>query len=212
MNAINALFHKLDTFIFKQIDSIEENPIYIRMQDKLSVGDDELRSKLNNVITVVLILIPIAAIITAFLMNMSLRNEIEKKQNIIKLSNNILETIKELKSGSRQIFSGGPIETQGEFTEQIRGAATASGIDTGKIKAINFKIENVSSGFKKSEIDLGFSNLTSGEISSIASNIAVIRRMKISSVSITKTRQSGLLAGTLHIVNVGRLDSATENE
>ena len=81
-----SIFKKIDTFLFKQVDVFKASAVYAKIQEPMSLMDDEVRLYVNNSIAILFIIIPLFFIGFFLYLNLNLRAENKvKKENHIHL-------------------------------------------------------------------------------------------------------------------------------
>jgi len=85
------IFKKIDRFLFNQVDTIKTHPEYLKIMEKLSSLDDQLKVIINQCISFMLIFFPLIIALFIFFQNYKLKNHKEVKFDILAKSQYIIE-------------------------------------------------------------------------------------------------------------------------
>lgn len=201
-----SLFQRMDSFLFIQIDNLKKSPFYLKIRTPISQFEEDHPSTLSNVAIATLITIPLIFALLFFASNNTLKDEIEMKKQMIESSNNILETLKNINQSTHRIFSSTQIMSVTEFNEQISALANETGADTSKIKLSNLKTDNPTPHIRLAEIDLNFTQMTTEELTNFMSALLLTKKLKISSIDISRKEADNLLTGKIHLMHYSKLN------
>ena len=103
---------------------LRNNLFIIVLRESIFVLDEEPRSIVSTILSILVILIPLIALTFVYFENRSIDSEINYKQRIIQLSNQIIGLSKNLSHQSAQVFSPTPMAQKGDFTALIESTLT----------------------------------------------------------------------------------------
>lgn len=197
----SSLFKKIDSFVFKQVDLFKASPVYIKIQEPLNLIDDDLRLIINNVISSVLILIPLIFIGILMFNNYRLKKEISLKKEIISRSNEILINKNEIQNVANNLFTNSSLDSDSAMNGRIKNLASSISLDPNKVNVSNFTTEPSFAKSNKIIATINFSKLSTNELTNFLNGLLERERMRISSVSIRKNQNDTQLEG-FFLVNI----------
>lgn len=195
----SSLFKKIDSFVFKQVDLFKASPVYVKIQEPLNLIDDDLRLIINNVISSILILIPLIFIGILMLNNYRLKKEIALKKEIINLSNEILINKNEIQNVANSLLTNSSMDSDGAMSGRIKNLASSISLDPNKVNVSNFTAEPSFAKSNKIIATINFSKLSTNELTNLLNGLLEREKMRISGVSVRKNPNDTQLEGFFQV-------------
>lgn len=194
-----SLFKKIDSFVFKQVDLFKASPIFIKIQEPLNLIDDDLRLVVNNIISSILILIPLIFIGVLMFNNYRLKKEIALKKEIISRSSEILINKNEIQSVAGNFFTNSSIDSDAAMNGRIKNLSTSINLDPNKVNVSNFVSEPSFAKSNKVIATINFSKFSTNDLANLLSGLLEREKMRISGVSVRKNPTDMQLEGFLQV-------------
>lgn len=194
-----SLFKKIDSFVFKQVDLFKASPIYVKIQEPLNLIDDDLRLVINNILSCIVILIPLIFIGILMFNNYRLKKEITLKKEIINQSNEILLNKNEIQNFANNFFTNSTIDSDAAMNGRIKNLCSSIGMDPNKVNVSNFTTEPSFAKSNKVIATVNFSKLSTNDLANLLSGLLEKERMRISGVSIRKNPTDTQLEGYFQV-------------
>lgn len=194
-----SLFKKIDSFVFKQVDLFKASPVFIKIQEPLNLIDDDLRLVVNNIISSILILIPLIFIGVLMFNNYRLKKEITLKKEIISRSSEILINKNEIQSVAGNFFTNSSIDSDAAMNGRIKNLSTSINLDPNKVNVSNFVSEPSFAKSNKVIATINFSKFSTNDLANLLSGLLEREKMRISGVSVRKNPTDMQLEGFLQV-------------
>src|SRR5688572_26643960 len=98
-------FEVIDTALFTQIDRFKKTPEYGKFQENFNILDESVQNLFKLASLVVVALLPLSLFFILYLGNLSMRKEVAIKNQVISMSNSIIDKSTLTEAESRKILS-----------------------------------------------------------------------------------------------------------
>ena len=198
MNKIFFFYRHIDEFLFKRIDKFKDSSYYLKYVEELSKFDESIQRKINQTLGYLLFSLPFLIIFILFLNNLSTKNDLSTKRDIIQLANEVQYSKDRLNAIGKNIISQFKINKMEDLQNRLQVILEEKQINLNDVQVDNFSITSPISGISQVQADIIFQNFSSNDLSSFLTGIMVESNGKISSVNINKKK--GSLAGKVHFI------------
>ncbi|MFZ4713512.1 MAG: hypothetical protein ACOYL6_07370 [Bacteriovoracaceae bacterium] len=198
-NTRESIFKKLDAFIFKQVDLLKASPVYSKIQEPLTLMDDELRLVVNNSISLLLVIIPLIFIGVFIFLNYGIKQDIKMKKDILMTGQEIIVNRSEVNSVAQTMLSNATVDSDAALGQRLKTMAQGSSLDPSKIQVGQFMAEASFAKSNKISAMISISRFSTNELTNLFSSLLMRERMKISGMNIKKNEKDGQLEGTINV-------------
>ena len=199
-----SLFSKIDSILFEQVDKLQNLSFVSTIQDELSALEDEPRSIINKLSFIVFISLPIIVLTAFFISNLFLRKDLNFRKEIWSKGKEFVDTGKIIQRSAGSVLSLTPINDDASFQAQIKSAASMAGVAATQFQTSGFVQTTISDSINKASINMKFNGISTEEMTKFFSSLAINKKMKVSEISITRSKPNGLLSGIAKIINFSR--------
>jgi hypothetical protein len=198
-----SFFKKVDSYLFEKIDLCKASGPYLKFQELLTHIPLEHRPLFNQVITILLLLMPALIILVFFISNINLKSKLNTKKEILQIITEISSQQRELIMAKKNLATYPNITHKGELDQKIRQLITRANINPTSINTLNFNIDSSLPGIFRITSDIQFSKLSSSQLSEFFNLLLLQEKAKIRTLSIVKTPTEGLLRGQFQLTLYG---------
>jgi hypothetical protein len=203
----NSVFKKIDDFIFKQIDQFKASPNAQKISDLTSSLGETEQKIVNKVLTFGLLLLPLGIVVSFYLGNKEIKEQIEVKSNILFEMEQFTRGNNNIGMQSARIVSTFPMSNQAEFENRMRQMLGQRSINGTKVSFTNFIPDERQVSLKESQGSLSFKEFTMADLTGLLSGLIVNERVKVSKLNISKNNSTELLNGELDFLHFSRSSS-----
>ena len=193
------IMKKIDSTFFKKIDDLLLRPEVQKITDAYSQLEEKYQDVIKLIMAFSLIVVPVAIVGTFSLINSSLREELQMKEEIIQSANEIIQKESFLKREQKMILGNTTIETQEKLRQKVSNQMSQLGIDISKINVSNFESVDLNANIIQAQMDVKFDGLTNNQIFSALSSLVQKEKMRIDSFTVNKNTSTNLLDGIFTI-------------
>ena len=204
------LMKKIDSILFKKIDDVLLMSEFQKITDSYSQLEEKYQDIIKLLMGISLIFIPLAIIGAFSLINDSLQEELQLKEEIIVNANEIIQKESSLKREQKMILGNSTIETQSKLRQKVSNQLSRLGIDISKINVSNFESIDLNANIIQAQMDVKFDGLTNDQLFSALANLVQKEKMRIDSFSVKKNSNSNLLDGIFTVYYFSKLKEETE--
>jgi hypothetical protein len=204
------LMKKIDSILFKKIDDLLLMSEFQKITDSYSQLEEKYQDIIKLLMGISLIFIPLAIIGAFSLINDSLQEELQLKEEIIVNANEIIQKESSLKREQKMILGNSTIETQSKLRQKVSNQLSRLGIDISKINVSNFESLDLNANIIQAQMDVKFDGLTNDQLFSALANLVQKEKMRIDSFSVKKNSDSNLLDGIFTVYYFSKLKEETE--
>lgn len=204
------LMKKIDSILFKKIDDLLLMSEFQKITDSYSQLEEKYQDIIKLLMGISLIFIPLAIIGAFSLINDSLQEELQLKEEIIVNANEIIQKESSLKREQKMILGNSTIETQSKLRQKVSNQLSRLGIDISKINVSNFESIDLNANIIQAQMDVKFDGLTNDQLFSALANLVQKEKMRIDSFSVKKNSNSNLLDGIFTVYYFSKLKEETE--
>ena len=208
INKISLFFQRIDRMVFEQIDLFKKTSFYEEILDKIETVSQGQGKVFIQILSGVLILLPLVVTLIFWLGNIDLKNSLEVKKEIsqtiydYKRKNSISEPLK-----SKGI-SRNPLRTKEDFVNVMN--ALSSKKQNFQIEKITFK--KISKKMGRSRVMLKFNNLTTGALFETMGGLIAQHKARVSHVRIRKDKILKTLKGEMELVFYSVIRSVSKDK
>lgn len=196
-------YKQIDQFLFQKVELIISHPVYRVILGKISIIGDDRQKILLQIVSYLLILIPIIALSILFNSNSKLAQKLSTKQEIYQLIQQHKRSAAQVNDLKRVITTNYAITSSQMFLKQLKES-----IDTGDdLKIIGFSSKNINS-MVQTNATLLFSSISTSDLMGFIEKFTSRDKIKISRIDIKKNIKNSSLSGSLDLIHYGRNDSA----
>ncbi|MBC74458.1 MAG: hypothetical protein CME64_00425 [Halobacteriovoraceae bacterium] len=199
MSKLNIM-RPIDKAIFSKIEELQSVKEVQKILDAYSNLDEKPQEIVKIALAAVLFIIPAVIIFIFIGLNSSLKSELETKQDLLSLSQNIVQQKAGLKTVKRDILGRVFISNMGDMQGLISGAANASGVDSSKISVSKFQAQEHEGFITQATMDMRFTGLSNAEFFGLVNTLNSRQKVRFDEISVNKNSSSNLLEGvaTIH--------------
>ncbi|MFT6603137.1 MAG: hypothetical protein ACJARO_000645, partial [Bacteriovoracaceae bacterium] len=165
-------------------------------------SDFQLKT-VNQVISLLLVFLPILLFIILWVVNISFNNSLDKKREILAEINRFSSSQKQLQSLGRNIISGAAINSRGEFGKQISNSMATAGANRSNVKALNFE-STPKDGIVNSTGVASFENISTKVLSAFLADLAGRSKFRVSALMVKKNLKDNVVKGQVQLQHYGR--------
>jgi hypothetical protein len=198
------LFFQVDGFLFEQIDKLKTTPSYIKFSEQISALDEEIRSPLNQLITLILILVPLALVVLFKWSNLSVEETISQKNEILSMAKSIKQVNNNLASRAGRIIALKGFSNLSEMSNRVRNIMTSSGVDLKKVKVIEFTKIAVGTSILKSTGEIQVSQMTMPDLKNALQALTQKEKFRVDELNLGRSNKNKLLSGKIKVVHFGK--------
>jgi translation initiation factor 2B subunit (eIF-2B alpha/beta/delta family) len=203
MTEKKPVFRTVDEFIFKQVDALKSSQPYQDLIRQMSVLNDFQLKTVNQVISLLFVILPILLFIVLWFINISFNNNLDKKREILTEINKFSSSQKKLQSLGKNIISGAAITTKGSFGKKISNSMSTAGGERSNVKVLHF--ESVpKDGIVNATGVTSFNKVSTKVLSSFLSDLAGRSKFRISALMVKKNIKDNVVSGQIQLQHYGR--------
>ena len=198
------LFKKIDKFLFNQMDTVKTHPEYLKVMEKLSSLDDQLKVIINQSISFFIIFAPVILVLVLFFQNSSLKAHKEAKFDILSLSRYIIDQNQELERANSQLSTISAIGDQDAFNASFQSALRTEGVDASKFKVDDFEVLKTGSRIQKIESFVSFTNINLRTFTDTLKALEKRLKARFKEFEVTRSKKGDTLSGNFSLLVVGK--------
>lgn len=192
-----AIFQKIDEALFKIIDQIKTQPAYHQFQDAISKLGEQEQKIINLTISYIIVAIPLVLVMVVFLMNNSLRSNIESKRAIQEEIQRFSDRRAISDSKGREIILATPIAAQSELQSKIIQVLARINVSSTSV-SIRSMAEGQSAGnLKEFNAELVFDKLSTKQFNDLVKELEERERIRINGFLIENRIDDSVLKGRM---------------
>lgn len=195
---------KLDQAIFTQIDELKSHENYSKVQELLAQVDEDYKEPLKIVGTLLFFLIPAIVLMIFIGINKGIKNDIEVRQDILKMAGEILGNKDMVKKARNSVLANFPISSFNAFNTRVGQVVSRAGVDLSKIQMSDFNSDEIAGGVTKASIVIKVRDISSGQISDLFQGFLLKEKMKLLDVALKRDPIKKLVSGTFTLVHFGK--------
>lgn len=195
-------FQQLDEALFKLVDQFKNQAFYGQFQSVIGKLSDQQQKIANLTMSYLLLFIPVLLLMVVWLMNSSLRSNIENKNEI--LSQIELFNSKRIESDNkgREIVLQAPISAQSELQTRIANVLGRIRIPTSFVSVTSFQEGKSAGSLKSYDAAINFDKLSTEQFTELVKNLEERERIKVSGMRIENRIDQSILKGKINLLFV----------
>jgi hypothetical protein len=193
-----SLFKKIDTFLFKQVDVFKASAVYAKIQEPMSLMDDEVRLYVNNSIAILFVIIPLFFLGFFLYLNLNLRSENKIKKEILSVGQEIIVNRGEVNSTAQMLILNG-IDNEMSLNQKIKSIASTSGIDGNKLQVSQFTTDSGFAGTNRISAIITVNRFSANDLTHLLNSLIYRERIKVSGMNLRKNETEAQLDGIINI-------------
>ena len=195
-------FQQLDEALFKLVDQLKNQAFYGQFQSVVGKLTDQQQKIANLTMSYLLLFIPVLLLMVVWLMNSSLRSNIENKNEI--LSQIELFNSKRIESDNkgREIVLQAPISAQSELQTRIANVLGRIRIPTSIVTVTSFQEGKAAGSLKSHDAAISFDKLSTEQFTELVKNLEERERIKVSGMRIENRIDQSILKGKINLLFV----------
>ncbi|MBF0300497.1 MAG: hypothetical protein HQK51_17400 [Oligoflexia bacterium] len=190
---------KTDIFLFQKVDLLKKNYFYLKYIEFTNSLKYEVKVTINQMISWLLILLPLIFVLIVLINNYVYRNTLNMKYEIFTIANKIINSEKEIQAARRYVVSNFDATTVGDFEVRIKDMVSTSGIKASAINLANTSSNTIHNRYNQISADINFINVSVTEFTKFLANIVVYQKLKVNSISVAKDPNMELLRGSIGV-------------
>lgn len=192
-----AIFQQIDEALFKVIDQVKTYPAYHQFQDAISKLGEQEQKIINLTISYIIVAIPLVLVMIVFLMNNSLRSNIESKRAIQEEIQRFSDRRAISDSKGREIVLATPIAAQSELQSKIIQVLARINVSSTSV-SIRSMAEGQSAGnLKEFNAELVFDKLSTKQFNDLVKELEDRERIRINGFLIENRIDDSVLKGRM---------------
>jgi len=199
----------LDQKVFSSIDQIKVRPEYKKFQEMLGLIEDDLRSPLGIIATILFILLPFIIMLMLSSKISSIETQIEQRKDYIRTASELFGNKDLVLKAAPQVFSTFEVSNFSSFQSLISRVAQTISIDSTKIRLSGYDSQSLGSDISRSEVMMQIKDFSNLELSNILNGLVLREKIKIAAMDLLRNEKTGRIDGTLKLVHFGK--SGQEN-
>ena len=200
------IMKKIDDLLFQNIEKLRLYDQFLDFTESYSNWEEKTQEIFKAILLGAVILIPTLIVFIFLMMNNSAHNDLEVKEDILKIASKI-SSQKTVITTLNSKYLSSPITSQSMLETQIKNGLPAMNIDTSKITVSNFETAE-DDGLSKASADVRFKDLSSQNLFGFLRIITISKKMRIEEVDIKKNKQTNLLEGLITVFHYSKLTSS----
>lgn len=206
MAKLGSIFKTMDEAIFKGVDEIKGRPEFQKVFDEVNALPEEQQKIINHSLSILAILIPILLTAFVFWQNISLKSDIETRQQILREVAENSKKKNQLELTGRNIIGPGEITGLPDLQRLVRSALSSRGVTADNVTITDFNQTNAGEGLTQTAATLNFTSLSTQELSALFQDLIQRQKVKISAIQIEKREQNNLLEGSFQIYHFSKFE------
>lgn len=191
------LMKMIDREIINYLDQFKEGPLVQKMMERYNVLEEHEQKLANLILMAIPFVLPLIMVLVIFIQVSSIQSELGQKKEIIERLSKIVAKKAQMRSYTSKIFGDG-INTNQAFKAKITTTATRKGIDSSKIKILDFKTQK-SFGINHMSARLSFKGFSDKNLYDLVQSLFVTESFQVSHLDIVKNQVNRLLNGQFEI-------------
>src|SRR3989338_1970298 len=171
-------FEAIDSTLFTQIDRFKKAPEYVKFQENFNIMNENVQGLIKILSLVFVAFLPLSLFLILYLGNLSMRNEVAVKNQVISLSNSILDKSTLTEAESKKILSRSIVDNQSALTKKLTSASQALGVDLAKFQISNFESSELSGNIIQATANIKFNSLSNDQLFGFIQNLVSTDRLK----------------------------------
>ena len=194
------IMRPIDNAILGKVEELQSIKEVQKVLDLYSNMDEKPQEIVKIALAAILFIIPAIVIFIFIGLNSSLKGELETKQELLTLSQNIVKQKAGLQNVKRDVLGRVFISNMGDMQGLVSGAATAAGVDSSKISVSKFQATEHEGLITQATMDMKFNNLSSTEFFGLVNTLNSRQKVRFEQITVNKNSSSNLLEGvaTIH--------------
>jgi hypothetical protein len=192
-----SLFQKIDEALFRLVDQLKAQPAYLKFQETMGKLGEQEQKIINLCISYFIIALPIFAILSLWIMNSSMRSDIEDKQAVITEIQKFTQKHAQNNLMGAQTILQAPIAAQSELQMRLQQVMGRSQISNSSINLRSFDEFESAGNLRQFNAELTFDQLSTKQFTSFIKELEQRERIKISSMQVENLVSKSVLKGRL---------------
>jgi len=198
------IFKKIDRFLFNQVDTIKTHPEYLKVMEKLSGLDDQVKVIINQAISFILIFFPLIITLFIFIQNQKLKSHKEIKFDILSLSQYIIEQNRELDRSAGALATTSRASDQTSFTASFNNSLQAAGVNSSSFKIQSFNIIKTGLKVQKTQGEVSFTKVDLQTLTEAMKTLEKTLKARFEDFEATRSTDGSDLSGKFSLIVLGK--------
>jgi hypothetical protein len=194
----------LDQKVFSSIDQIKARPEYKKFQEILGLIEDDLKSPLGMVATILFVLLPFIFMFMLSSKISSIETQIEQRKDYIKTASELFGNKDLVLKAGPQVFSTFEVSNFSSFQSLISRVAQTISIDSTKIRLSGYDSQSLGSDISRSEVMMQIKDFSNLELSNILNGLVLREKIKIAALDLKRNEKTGRIDGTMKLIHFGK--------
>ena len=201
------LFIRIDNFLFKKLDAFKSDGSFQKINEIISVLDEDKQKIFAQVLAFALLLIPYLFVCILWWGNFKTKKNLEIKSQILEQIATLSSSKDALISISSNFLAPTPIQGQEDLDNKIRNLMSVNSIEQNKVHVLSFSQLTTTSSISKIEARLSFQGFGTQDFSNFMRALVESEKFKVLKINLTKNNESNLLQGEVSLMHMGRNSS-----
>lgn len=205
-----SIFRKIDETISTKILEFQESSEHIKFSNAYASWDEKYQELTKLTLLLISTLLPFVICLIFLFSNLSQKDDLMVRENLMQVANEIINKRSKLNNESQLILGRNSLKSESEFQSKISTLFSSSSIDMNTIKIKNFEYDELNDSISIIKSDLQFEKLTSEQFYAAINTLIVKEKMKLESISMSKSQSDNLLRGTMSLNYSSKIASRDE--
>jgi hypothetical protein len=194
----------LDQKVFKSIDVIKARLEYKKFQDLLGLIEDDYRSSLAIISTIIFIALPFIGMLVLSSKISTIETQIDQRKEYIKTAGELFGNKDIVLKAAPQFFSTFEVSNFSSFQSLISRVAQTISIESSKIRLSGYDSQRLSQDITRSEVMMQVKDFSNLELSNILNGLVLREKIKIAALDLIRNEKTGRIDGTLKLIHFGK--------
>lgn len=204
MTKLSHIFRTMDEAVFKGVEEVKARPELQKLFDEMNSLPEEQQKIINHALSLLVILVPILLTFFIFWQNVSIKSDIETRQQILQEVARNSKKKNQLDLTGRNIIGPGEITGLPDLQRLVRSALSSRGITADNVTITDFDQSSAGEGLTQTLATLNFSGLATKDLTSLFQDLIQRQKVKVSAVQVEKLKQKALLEGSFQIYHYSK--------
>lgn len=201
---MQGLFKPIDEFLFRIVEEALALPFVRKVADELQALPENQQKAINQILTGLILFVPILLLTILVWSNQRASAEIEIKKEILKISKELQSQKQSINSMGQGLMGPSALQSEQDFTNLMRDLLRGRSISPNSVNISHFDQTPVSDGLVQSIIGLSFSELTTQDITNMLVDFIQYQKVKVQAVEIQKNPTTSHLQGSVELIHFSR--------
>ncbi len=201
MVSLKEIIKQADEGIFKIVGQVQSSSAYREIIDKISGLSTTQQKVINHTASILSMLLPVLIVLTLLIQNISMKNNINSKEEIKSAINILFNDKQSLAVIGKNITSSSDIKDESSLKLAITPYLKSKNVSSSDITISNFSEGEQADTISKTSATISFKKFTTSDFTAFLEGITTMLKATVTAIVIKRDEKSSLIEGNISIVH-----------